>query len=199
MIRASILLLPEHMGRDWKKNLDRAITTMFQDKCTQEHGYILEIHRVARILDQQVTRLDGNIRFNLDIDVTVMKPQIGDVLEATIEMIFPHGVFCCHRMLRMMLPLSRCPGFHVRQDFSTISLLHPASHLCLRKGDSILVSIEDVRFENDLFSCIVAMASKDVDDNKKERGDWEDDERAGQVVLHAGVSESSGAVLGRID
>lgn len=158
-IQASVLLLPDQMSIDWRKHLTEGVEKSLLGKCSFEHGYIIDIHRVAKILDHQIARLDGNVRFQVEIDATVLRPNVGDIVEATVEMIFPHGIFCCYRKLRMMLPLSKCPGFSLRQDFSQISLVNPSTQTTIRKGDTIPILVEDVRFENDLYSCIVSLRS----------------------------------------
>ena len=155
IIRASVLLPPEHMDRSWKTHLHDAVERSFVGKCTAEHGYILKVLGIHKIVDQSITRIDGNIRFNLLIIVRILLPKVGDEINATIEMILPHGIFCFHKMMRMMLPISRCKPFFLRQDFSNLHLHDPTTGRTIRKNDTIKVTVADVRFENHLYSCIV--------------------------------------------
>jgi hypothetical protein len=93
--------------------------------------------------------------FFVEVIAKCILPKIGDCMEVGIDMIFNHGVFCHHQMLRMMMPSSKC-SIPIRQEFSTNSLYDPSSKRIIRKGDVITVKVEDVRFENDLYSCIVS-------------------------------------------
>ena len=161
VIRTSIQLPPEQMSMEWKKNLTEAVEKSLVGKCIKEYGYVMRIDKFMKIVDQQITRLDGNIRFHLDIQVTSILPVIGEKIEAVIEMIFPHGVFCSHHAMRMMLPINRCAEYTLRHEFSTISLYRPSDGHVLRKTDCIPVVIEDIRFENDLYSCIVSMVEEE--------------------------------------
>jgi len=157
-IQASVLLLPDQMSTEWRKHLTEGVQKSLLGKCSFEHGYIIDIHNVTKILDHQIARLDGNVRFQVEIDATVLRPNVGDRTDAVVEMIFPHGIFCCYRKLRMMLPLSKCPNYSLRQDFSQISLVNSTTKATIRKGDTIHIIVEDVRFENDLYSCIVSLS-----------------------------------------
>lgn len=154
-IKISILLTPDKMDGRWKVHLREAVDKLLLGKCTVEHGFIVKIIRIRHIIDQIVTRIDGNIRFHLMVDVHIIRPRIGDEMDATIDMIFSHGIFCYHRMLRMILPISKCHPYVLRQDFSNLYLFHPITHHIIRINDTIRVVISDVRFENNLYSCVV--------------------------------------------
>ena len=156
-IQASVILAPDKMSREWRQHLNEGVSKHLLGKCSRDHGYILDIVKINKILDQQIMRLDGNVRFQVEVEALSLLPKVGDTTEAVVEMIFPHGIFCCFKKLRMMLPLTKCNGYHLRQDFSMISLVHPTTKHVIRKGDTIHVVIEDVRFENDLYSCIVSL------------------------------------------
>jgi len=171
IISTSILLSPSDLDSWWRERLIDRLRSTMTGKCLHDHGYILEIQRIVRITDQVLTRIDGRARFFIDILVVLMKPVVGAEIDATVEMIFPHGIFCCYRMMRMMIPLSKCPGFTIRHDFSMISIVNVSTGVVIRKNDTIRVRIRDIRFENDLYSCIAALApSKEKRDVKEKDG-----------------------------
>lgn len=154
LITTTIFLQPHHMGSSWRAHLEKAINDDMIGKCTVDHGYIIKVLNIHKILDQSITRVDGNIRFQLQLLAQILLPKIGEEFEATIELIFPHGVFCVHKMLRMIIPITRCHPFVIRQDFSNLHLHDPSSGRILRKDDPIRVVISDIRFENNFYSCI---------------------------------------------
>lgn len=194
VIRTSCLLLPDEITSEWKKNLMDKINKTMAGRCTYEHGYIIKIMSIHRIIDQQITRIDGNLRFYLDVRLVALRPEISKVIDATVEMIFPNGIFCHYRMMRMMLPFSMCPGFSIRHEFSMICATNPSTVQTIRKNDIIRVRIEDIRFENNLYSCIVSLLptpSKEIDVKQiNERGG------TGKVILHEGVQGAPRAVPG---
>lgn len=148
-------LKPCQLDQDWKTHLYHTICLKHQNKCTRQDGYIIHILHISNINDQYITRTNGHVMFVVNIQADCILPKIGDELDAVVDMIFPHGVFCHHQMLRMMMP--KCKQLQIRQEFSTNSLFHVHSKKVIRKGDIIRVVIDDVRFENDLYSCIVKM------------------------------------------
>lgn len=157
LIRTSIIVPPQMMGKDWKEKLFEKISKEIIGKCTQEHGYILAVHKIVNILDQTIMRTGGKIRFTVDFEGEILKPLLGDTLEVEVDMITPHGLFCRFKMLRMLLPLNNCGDYLFRQDFSCSTLYHHQTQQIVKKGDKIKVKVENVRFENDLYSCIVSL------------------------------------------
>lgn len=150
-------MMPAQIDRHWKTNLFLQICQKFQGKCTRQDGYILHVKKITKIYDQYITRIHGMVLFFVEVLAECLLPKVGDRIDAIVDMIFNHGVFCHHQMLRMMMPLVKCKTFLVRQEFSTNSLYDPSTKKIVRKGDVLQVIIEDVRFENDLYSCIVSL------------------------------------------
>lgn len=156
-ITLKVEILPEHADADWRSHLFHTACLKTQGKCSREHGYILRIHRITKLHDQFISRTNGTIIFLVEVLADCILPRVGDRLDAVVDMIFPHGVFCHYDVLRMMMPLSK-HNLQVRNDFSTNVLHNPRTHATIRKGDTLPVIVDDVRFENDLYSCIVKMA-----------------------------------------
>ena len=157
IIRVSSIISPDMMGSDWKEKVFEKITTEWTGKCTKEHGYILNISKIEKVVDQTIMRIGGKIRFTLDVWAEILKPEFGKQMEVEIDMITPHGLFCRFKMLRMLLPIGNCNGYILRQDFSSNCLVHPSTQQTIRKGGKIKVVVENVRYENDLYSCIVSL------------------------------------------
>lgn len=153
-IKVKMEMTPDKINQHWQTHLFSQICHKFQGKCTREDGYILHIKKIVKIHDHFIT-IHGMGLFFVEVLAKCILPKIGDYMEVVIDMIFNHGVFCHHQMLRMMMPSSKC-SIPIRQEFSTNSLYDPSSRRIIRKGDVITVRIEDVRFENDLYSCIVS-------------------------------------------
>ena len=156
-IQLKVEMKPEQVDHNWRSNLFLSICHKYQGKCTKEDGYIINIKKINKIYDQHIKRTNGVVLFFVEIMAECILPQVGDTLEAVVDMIFPHGVFCHYHMLRMMMPVIKCPNFHIRQEFSTNSLFNPQTKHLIRKSDIIRVVIDDVRFENELYSCIVSL------------------------------------------
>lgn len=156
-IDIKIEMTPEKVDENWRVHLYLHICHKFQGRCTQNDGYIVSVKKILKIYDQYITRANGNILFFVQVLAECIVPKVGDCIEAVVDMIFPHGMFCHHKMLRMMMPMVKCKNFQIRQEFSTNSLHNPHINKTIHKGDVVSVIIDDVRFENDLYSCIVSI------------------------------------------
>lgn len=157
-IKIKVEVPPEQVDKNWRTSLFLNICHKFQGKCTRDDGYIISIQKISRIFDQYIKRTSGVVLFFVEVLAQCILPKKGDTVEAIVDMIFPHGVFCHHHTLRMMMPISKCKNFHIRQEFSTKSLYNPQTKKIIRKGDTVSVMIDDVRFENDFYSCIVSIS-----------------------------------------
>lgn len=158
-IHVKIEMTPEQTDAHWRTRLFLHVCQKIKGACTHDDGYIINVRKILRIHDHYISRLNGMVVFSLDAIAECILPKTGDMIDVVVDMIFPHGVFCHHQMLRMMMPATRCGGLIIRQEFSTNSLYNPSTHQSIRKGDVLSVFIEDVRFENDLYSCIVSYKS----------------------------------------
>lgn len=163
-IMTTIVMKPDSMNKNWKLNLFHSVCRDLVGKCTLADGYITSVRKISKIRNQQITRVDGSILFQLNVVADVILPRVGDKSNVIVDIIFPHGVFCYHKMLRMMLPLSKCHGFVLKPEFSMAHLQNPTTKQTIRKGDTIPIIVEDARFENNLYSCLVSL---DVDGFKK--------------------------------
>lgn len=156
-IQTTVLMPPSSMGKEWKKNVFDEVCKKMVGTCTQDDGYITSIKKIVSIHDQHITRVNGYVRFRISVIANVILPTVGESIQVVVDMIFPHGVFCYYRMIRVMLPLSKCHGFVLKPEFSMIHLVHTATKITIKKGDTIPVMIDDARYENDLYSCIVEL------------------------------------------
>lgn len=157
-INMKVEMHPEKIDQNWRSSLFATVCHKFQGKCTREDGYIVSIKKIEKIYDQYIKRTSGVVLFFIQVFAECILPTNGDTIEAVVDMIFPHGVFCHHHSLRMMMPIAKCRNFHIRQEFSTKYLYNPQTKKVIRKGDIVAVLIDDVRFENDFYSCIVSIS-----------------------------------------
>lgn len=157
-IKIKVEVLPEQVDKNWRNNLFLNVCQKFQGRCTREDGYIISIKKITHIFDQYIKRTSGVVLFFVEVLTECILPKKEDTIEAIVDMIFPHGVFCHHHTLRMMMPISKCKNYYIRQEFSTKSLFNPETKKIIRKGDTINVTIDDVRFENEFYSCIVSIS-----------------------------------------
>ena len=137
--------------------MNETLGKQFEGKCTKEYGYLIKIDDISKLLEQVVMRTGGGIRCLVDVWSETLKPTVGAEIDATIDLISPHGIFCRFLKLRMRLPLKNCGSFAIRQDFSSTSLVDPETKKTIKKQDVIRVKVQDVRFENDRYTCLVSL------------------------------------------
>jgi len=61
--------------------------------CDEEYGYILEIHRIVRMLENKFSIYTGLLWMKCQVEATTLKPETNDEFTADIGSIKPVGIF----------------------------------------------------------------------------------------------------------
>lgn len=127
----------------------------YERKSLKEHGHVFKILGIEEILKEEIMSIVPNVFFKLRVAVLLYNPQIGDVLDMTIDKVFHHGIFMIEDTIRVMVPTSFCREFTVQKDFTSFYLAPKTEgKKNLRRGDPLRVRLLEIRFEKDGFSCI---------------------------------------------
>jgi DNA-directed RNA polymerase subunit E'/Rpb7 len=121
-------------------------------ECTQEHGYILDVRHLQKVLENKVS-YDGSVLVTCLFDITYFKPEVGMELEETVVDIFDQGIFCNLKgRIRTLIPRATLVGYtYTKQCYTSPDgrNIQPASR--------ITICITQTRYTNGNYSCIAAL------------------------------------------
>ena len=107
----------------------------YENTCTKECGYILEVVRVPKVLRRRLSAYNGNLIAECEIDVRCLLPQAGQRVQGVIKQIFAQGMIVwVHDCMKVFVPHS---------GLSTG-----------RVDDVIVLEITQTRFQKGRYDCI---------------------------------------------
>lgn len=159
-------LSPENMNKNYMSHLYRNIDKDYAHKCHLEHGLILNILRIDKIVSHYITDMIPNASFILNVCIQTYQPKIGHVLNISVDKILHHGLFCnIFSKIRIFIPFSYIPQYVYTKDFTSsyLELVDKKSSVIpktIRKDDIIPVILKEVRYEKDSYNCLAEIVSK---------------------------------------
>lgn len=153
-IPLEVSLAPEHLDANYRENIRTALVERYEGKCIAELGYIIKIVHAGKILSDTIGSMTPNALLSIHVVLMAFLPQPGMQLTVTIDIIFSHGIFAYRDKIRILIPVASLKEWNIHKDFTAHKLIHKTTGAMLRKGDTITIGLQEVRFEKDGYSCI---------------------------------------------
>ena len=93
IIQKRICLEPEFLNTNLKKNIFDKLKKTTNNECSKEFGYILNIVKLIKIVDNYVSNASSEIVFEVMFEIETLKPEIDKVFTGEVCMIFGGGIF----------------------------------------------------------------------------------------------------------
>jgi len=149
LINENVILHPHELG-----DINRYICEKLEEKvgsCTKERGYITAIvYPLSKIHHNLVSRQTGNVIVNVSYEIETVKPCIGMICTALVNIVHKEGLFARMDYVDIIVPattfdehLWTCKENQFVNDDCTIEV-----------GSWIKVQITNVRYTNSNFQCI---------------------------------------------
>ena len=153
IIEKNVGIHPKYLNVNIKKHILDAIRIDISNKCTKEHGYILEIHAIEKIVSQYVERANSEIIFHVTCSADILKPREGMNIEGKVCMIYKDGIFLTIMdKQNMLIPKSNLSEF-TYNDLEKIYEHSTKADFKIKSGDFINAVITAVGYKNNKYSC----------------------------------------------
>lgn len=151
-IRRRVCIEPEFLVKNYKEYIFKKIKETTDNECSKEHGYFLDVKRITKILDNNITS-NSEIVFTVEFEVETLLPIKGKEFEGTICMIFNSGIFVnIKNKLKVLIPLTELTNY-IYDSSKNIFVLKDDNENILKKDIDIFISILDMRYSKKQFSC----------------------------------------------
>ena len=145
-----IILESKYINKDIKNNIQNKIEKL-KGECTEKYGYIIEIIEIIEIMDNKILNNTGDILITVKFKGKILKPKIDMELNAKINMVFNHGIFCEYINLPILIPYTKLKDFEY-QDKKFVKGDH-----VFKIGDNINIVLTDIRYHKKKFNCIASL------------------------------------------
>ena len=153
-IPVEIFLSPDLMGRKYKDNIMKILKEKYEKNCIPEWGYILKINKLVRMISDEIGNITPAVKILIEVNMTIIMPQIGMEFTMGIDIIFTHGIFIHRDKVRILIPIASMEGWTMIKDFTSQRLVNSQTNAVLKTNDKINIKLVNVRFEKDGYSCI---------------------------------------------
>ena len=147
LINRTIDLKPIYMNSNILEHLLSESKKILKDECTKEDGYIMCVNKISRIIGNY------NLRFELELDVDILKLNISDVVMCKIIMIYEDGIFALAKeKQRVLIPSKHLVdnGFIHNNGIFT----NDETNSIYDKDSLIKVEITQMMYNKKNFNCI---------------------------------------------
>ena len=152
IIKRRVCLEPEFLDKNYKTYLFQKIKDTAKNECSKDYGYFLDIKRILKIVDNDITS-NSEIVFTVEFEVETLLPIKGKEFEGTICMIFNSGIFVnIKNKLKVLIPITELSNY-TYDSSKNIFVLKDKEEDILKKDSIINICILDIRYSKKQFSC----------------------------------------------
>jgi len=145
-----ILIAPKYLDANIETHIYRQLEKILKGKSTQEHGYIVDIDREIKILDNSINS-DASVLYQVEFKVNTLKPRKGHILEGVVIMVFENGIFVeVLNEVKVLVPLEKIGKY----KYVSEKKIFKYKKKTISVGDIIRVKLDLIQYEGKTFSCI---------------------------------------------
>lgn len=160
-ITRRICLHSRFLDHNIKHHLLRELSNATKGECSKDHGHIISVKGINRIVDHKIGRANSDNVFTIEFQALTLNPKVGTEVLGTVCMIYKDGVFInIMDKQKMLIPTTSLTGDDVVLGFDESTGNYNISDRSIKVGDDIDATITASQYSNGFFSCLGAL--KDV-------------------------------------
>lgn len=149
VLEKKISIESEYLFKNLKEHLFNKLKRIYENECTKDNGYFLNINKILKIKDNFISSNCENI-FNVEFEAETLKPEIGKKIKGTVCMIFSGGIFInVENIMKILIPESNLKEYKFDQSETCFK----GKNNTIKKDDDITVCISGVKYSKKKFSC----------------------------------------------
>jgi hypothetical protein len=144
ILELSSILQPKHLNKEYKTNLLINYKNDYENN-SNDCGFIVKINNIENVITSFLNN-SNEIIIKSKCDCIVFKPIVGMELDCKIDLIHINGLFLNKYGIKIMVPSSG--DYIYKQDHIVLN------NVKYKVNDNISISIVNVRFYKNIYSCI---------------------------------------------
>ena len=157
IIQKRICLEPEFLNTNLKKNIFDKLKKTTNNECSKEFGYILNIVKLIKIVDNYVSNASSEIVFEVMFEIETLKPEIDKVFTGEVCMIFGGGIFLnIKNKIKVLIPLTSIKDYKFIQSEKILRKCEDE----IKQGDILNVKITGLKYSKKNYNCFGELVDK---------------------------------------
>ena len=148
-LKKEIILSPQDLKKpDLKRTIKGKLIEKVIGNCTEKYGYFIKVIDPGEIPNGYIMDTTGDIVFNIEYRVVVMRPFKGEICEGEVERILPDNAGMHVRAGPMIVFISDVdipPNF--RKDNKNNNYV--SENETISQGDKLRFKFKEIQFDND--------------------------------------------------
>lgn len=138
LIEATVEYIPDLQQVD--HNLLVYFQRQLEGTCTKNHGFIVRVLGVERVLNRTLSIYNGKLIVRANVEVECFLPRAGLQVPGVIQQVFPQGLIVwVAECMKSFVPLPRASPF--------------------TRGTPVHVTLSQLRFQKGRYDCIATLAT----------------------------------------
>ena len=148
-IKQKVSIEAKFLNKNINDHLLNKLIKIMIGKCSNEHGYFLNVNRLISVGNNSIMYSNSLIIFDVVYEALTLKPEIGDVISGTVCMVFQHGIFVnVNNKLKVLIPATSLKSYVFKDNSFT------SQDKIITNGIEMCIVIVMIKYEKKEFSCI---------------------------------------------
>lgn len=130
----TIEVSPNMIGKNIKSNVQNIVCKKYTKMCINNVGYIHNVRDIS-IVEMKTSYCTPSVMTTVTFNASVYKPEVGDVLLATVTKTIPQGVLLQTEFLKVFIPEEKT----------------------LTEGKQVSVKITATKYDKNNYNCIATL------------------------------------------
>ena len=153
ILRKRVKVKPEYLDSNLINYITLILQKQLKGSCDNEYGYILNVNKLNRIIDNKISRANSDIIYMVDVDVDILKPKVGDTYEGSVKLIIEHGLILeVESYLNIFIQTDKLTGYTISDDNEYFKGDN-GDKGDIKLGSNIKVGILGVKYNDGNFDC----------------------------------------------
>ncbi len=151
-ITKKIEIEPKYLDANIKQHIFSKLKENEIGKCTKQNGYILTIESIIEYKNNIIPITGKNVLFNVTYQAKVLKPEVNDIFDAEVIMIYQQGIYLKkEKVLDILVPSTSMENF--KYDIVSGSFKNKEGKL-ISQEDCISIILTAVHYKEKRYRCI---------------------------------------------
>lgn len=165
LITKRIVLDDQYLDKNINFHLFNKLKDLAKNDCSKEYGYIIEVKRIKKILDNYISNVNSELIFIVLFEAETIKPIVNSIFEDEVYLALKGGIFFeIKNKFKVLIP----PSSLIDYTFNPETKEYFKGSQTIKKGSKCRLKITGVRYMNKNFDCFGELLNVIMEEDEKD-------------------------------